>query len=79
MKFFYTSVFSLNAYLLINCMFIQCNIAVIFFIHIQIFNKAFMQEIFKIPVVKLKNYIGSMVFSYVSAKIELQNAYIERV
>lgn len=79
MKFFYTSVFSLNAYLLINCMLIQCNIAVIFFIHIQIFNKAFMQEIFKIPVVKLKNYIGSMVFSYVSAKIELQNAYIERV
>lgn len=79
MKFFYAPVLSLNAYLLINCMFIQCNVAVIFFIHIQIFNKAFVQKVFKIPVVKLKNYVGSMDFSYVSAKIELQNAYIERM
>lgn len=36
-----------------------------------------MQKVFKIPIVKLKNYSERMVFSYVSAKTELQNTYIE--
>lgn len=58
----------LNAYLLIDCVFIQGNVTVIFFIHIQIFNKAFMQEIFKIPTDKLK--ITLEVPSYISANIK---------
>lgn len=36
-----------------------------------------MQEVFEIPTVKLKNYIRSTVLSYISAKVELYNTYID--
>lgn len=36
-----------------------------------------MQEVFKIPTVKLKNYTRSTVLLYISAKTELHDTYIE--
>lgn len=57
-----------NAYLLIDCIFIQGNVTVIFFIHIQILNEAFMQEVFKIPTEKLK--ITLEVLPYISENIK---------